>query len=68
VEYTSKLLEGIGLEPQRLRMINISSAMAGEFTSTTSEFTETIREIGPNPLRGTLSRPEVAPLDVGEME
>jgi coenzyme F420-reducing hydrogenase delta subunit len=62
------LLEGIGLEPQRLQMINISSAMAGEFSSTTSEFTETIREMGANPLRGTLSLSEKAPLDAEEME
>jgi hypothetical protein len=51
VEYTRELLEGIGLEPQRLQMINISSAMAGEFTFSAAEITAAIQQLGPNPLR-----------------
>jgi coenzyme F420-reducing hydrogenase delta subunit len=46
-----KLLEDIGLEGQRLQMINISSAMAGQFAFAAAEITAEIERIGPNPLR-----------------
>jgi hypothetical protein len=32
-------------------MINISSAMAGEFTFSAAEITAAIQQLGPNPLR-----------------
>jgi len=51
VEYTRQLLESIGLEGQRLQMINVSAAMAGEFASAAAEITAEIRRLGPNPLR-----------------
>ena len=51
MEFTRQLLEGIGLEPQRLQMINISAAMAGEFTFSAAEITAAIQQLGPNPLR-----------------
>jgi coenzyme F420-reducing hydrogenase delta subunit len=51
VEYTRDLLESIGLEGQRLQMINVSAAMAGEFASSAADFTDEIRGLGPNPLR-----------------
>lgn len=51
VEHTQQILERIGLGAQRLQMINISSAMAGEFSSTATNFTAAIGELGPNPLR-----------------
>jgi F420-non-reducing hydrogenase iron-sulfur subunit len=44
-------LESIGLEGQRLQMINVSAAMAGEFTFSAAEITAEIRQMGPNPLR-----------------
>jgi F420-non-reducing hydrogenase iron-sulfur subunit len=44
-------LENIGLEGQRLQMINVSAAMAGEFTFSAAEITAEIRQMGPNPLR-----------------
>ena len=50
MEFTRQLLEGIGLEPQRLQMINISAAMAGEFTFSAAEITAAIQQLGPNPL------------------
>jgi coenzyme F420-reducing hydrogenase delta subunit len=40
-------------------MINLSSAMAGEFSNTATEFTAAIRALGPNPLR--LQPQELAP-------
>jgi F420-non-reducing hydrogenase iron-sulfur subunit len=51
VEFARKLLEEIGLEGQRLQMINISSAMAGQFAFAAAEMTAEIERIGPNPIR-----------------
>ncbi len=51
MEYTRDLIEAIGLEGQRLHMINISSAMGGQFAFTAAEITAEIERLGPNPLR-----------------
>jgi coenzyme F420-reducing hydrogenase delta subunit len=51
VEATRRLLEAIGLEGRRLQMINLSSAMAGQFAFAAAEITAEIRNLGPNPLR-----------------
>jgi len=51
VEEAHKLLEQIGLEGQRLQMINISSAMAGQFAFAAAELTAEIERLGPSPLR-----------------
>jgi len=45
-------LDAIGLESSRIQMINLSSAMGGQFAQSAAEFTEKIRLLGPNPLRG----------------
>jgi coenzyme F420-reducing hydrogenase delta subunit len=44
------LLDQIGLEPERVRMFNISSAMAGEFANAAKEMTEQITKLGPSRL------------------
>ena len=46
-----KLLEQIGLEAQRVQMINLSSAMGGQFAFSAAELTAEIRRLGPNPLK-----------------
>lgn len=51
VEFTRNLIEEIGLEGRRLQMINVSAAMGGQFAWSAAEFTEEIRQMGPNPLR-----------------
>lgn len=51
MEQTRKLLERIGLPGQRLQMINISSAMAGQFAFAAAELTAEIQRLGPSPLR-----------------
>jgi len=51
VEYARELLEEIGLEGRRVQMINVSSAMGGQFAWSAAELTEEIRRIGPNPIR-----------------
>jgi len=45
------LLDQIGLEPERVRMFNISSAMAGRFADAAKEMTEQIAVLGPSRLR-----------------
>jgi len=44
------LLEEIGLESQRIQMINLSSAMGGQFAWSAAEMTAEIKRLGPNPL------------------
>ena len=58
VEYTRGLLDEIGLEGRRLQMINISAAMGGQFAWSAAEFTEEIRQLGPNPLRNAKAQPK----------
>jgi F420-non-reducing hydrogenase iron-sulfur subunit len=50
VEYAQELMKEIGLEPERLRMVNISASMGRPFADLTMEMTETIRKLGPSPL------------------
>ena len=45
------LVAQIGLEPERVRMENMSAAMAGRFVEVAKEMTQRIEEIGPNPLK-----------------
>ena len=52
VERIRELLAQIGLEPDRVRMFNMSSAMAGEFAKAATEMSEQVMKLGPNPLRG----------------
>lgn len=51
VDYVRGLLDEIGLEHERLRMINISAGMGARFAELANELGETIRELGPSPLR-----------------
>jgi coenzyme F420-reducing hydrogenase delta subunit len=50
VEYARQLLEAIGLAGRRVQMINVSSAMGGQFAWSAAELTEEIRRMGPSPL------------------
>lgn len=49
-----QLLAEIGIEPERVRMFNLSSAMAGQFAQAAREMNEQIEKIGINPLRNYL--------------
>lgn len=51
VEGLQKRLQKIGLEPERVRMFNLSSAMATEFAEAVRQMREQIAKLGPNPLR-----------------
>lgn len=54
------MLEAIGLQGQRLQMINVSSAMAGEFAFAVAEITAEVSRLGPTPLRDNGSGDHVA--------
>jgi coenzyme F420-reducing hydrogenase delta subunit len=45
-----KLLKAIGLEAQRIQMVNLSSAMGGQFAFSAAEMTAEIKRLGSNPL------------------
>lgn len=51
VAHVQQLLQQIGLEPGRLRMFNLSSAMASQFAEYVEEMTHQVEALGPNPLR-----------------
>ena len=52
VQYIKKMLEEIGMEPDRVQMFNISASDAPEFVRVGKMMTEKIRALGPNPIKG----------------
>jgi F420-non-reducing hydrogenase iron-sulfur subunit len=50
VNHIRSLLEQIGLGAERVRMVNLSAAMAARFAEAAAEMDAKIRELGPNPL------------------
>lgn len=50
VGYVKKVLEAIGIEPERVEMYNLSAAQGSRFAEIAREFTERIRELGPSPV------------------
>lgn len=51
VTYTQTLLEEIGIEPERVKMFNMSSAMGRRWAEAVKEMDDTVRQLGPSPLR-----------------
>ena len=51
VEYVQSYLEEIGLESERLEMVNISAGMGHRFAEVASNITEKIRKLGPSPVK-----------------
>jgi coenzyme F420-reducing hydrogenase delta subunit len=58
VDHAAELLAEIGLEPERVRMINISAAMGEQFAIEVTNFVEAIETLGPSPLSGQAGNPE----------
>jgi len=56
VAYVKKTLSEIGIEPERIDMFNLSSAMGPRFAEIAIEMTERIRKIGPSPIAVTADR------------
>jgi len=54
VAHVQDVLKNIGLEPERVQMFNLSSAMGGRFTEAAKEMTEKVGALGPNPLRARM--------------
>jgi Methyl-viologen-reducing hydrogenase, delta subunit len=52
------LLEQIGLEPARLRMVNLSSAMGRKFAEEAESITAEVKALGLSPLHGDGLTPE----------
>lgn len=51
MNHAKKLLEEVGLEPERLEMFNLGASDAPLFAAACNEMTERARNLGPNPLR-----------------
>ena len=51
VEHVRWLLERVGLEPDRIEMVNMSSAMGLKFAEAATRMTDRVRSLGPSPLR-----------------
>jgi F420-non-reducing hydrogenase iron-sulfur subunit len=51
VGQVKKILEELGLEPERVEMYNLSAAQGPRFAEIAREMTEKIRALGPSPLR-----------------
>ncbi len=51
VNYVQSLMRQIGLEPERVRMVNMSSAMGQQWAQAVTETDATVRKLGPNPLK-----------------
>lgn len=62
ITLVQELLEFVGMK-DRLHLSWISSAEAGKFVEVVSGFTETIRDLGPNPLKDFDMKPWLDRLD-----
>jgi coenzyme F420-reducing hydrogenase delta subunit len=53
------ILQECGIEKERLRMVNISAAMATNLAAVINEMVNTIKELGPNLIRKINGGPEI---------
>lgn len=51
VNTARQLLEEAGLEPERLRMVNVSAASSQKFAECVREMVETVSKLGPSPVK-----------------
>lgn len=51
VNYVKEILSAIGLEPERVEMFNLSSAMGLRFAEIATQMTEQIQALGPSPVK-----------------
>ena len=50
VNYVKKVIEEIGIKPERVEMFNLSSAMGPRFAEIATEMTQRIKKLGPSPI------------------
>jgi coenzyme F420-reducing hydrogenase delta subunit len=60
VNYVKTVLEGLGMEPERIEMYNMSSAEGPRFAEVAREFTERIKELGPSPVPKSQTKEKAA--------
>jgi coenzyme F420-reducing hydrogenase delta subunit len=60
VNHVKMLLAELGMEPERVEMYNMSSAMGAKFAEVATEFTNRIKELGPNPVKREGVNPHAA--------
>jgi F420-non-reducing hydrogenase iron-sulfur subunit len=53
IEFTRRLLEFSGIEPDRLILKWVSSAEGPRFAQVVTEFVDSVKRMGPSPLKGT---------------
>jgi F420-non-reducing hydrogenase iron-sulfur subunit len=51
LEYARKLLEEVGIEPERLGIFYMSGSQAHAFAAAATQMTTRVRHLGPSPLR-----------------
>jgi len=51
LDYARRLLEQVGIEPERLGIFYMSGSQAHAFAAAATEMTERVRRLGPSPLR-----------------
>jgi len=51
VAHVRRLLDEIGIGGERVTMLKMSAGMGDRFARTATEFTDTIRQLGPNPIK-----------------
>jgi len=50
VERLKTLLPGVGIDPARVEMYNLSAAQGPRWAEICTEFTERIKKLGPSPI------------------
>lgn len=51
IKQVKRILKELGLEEERVDMFYMSSAMGREFAEAATKITETVRKLGPNPIK-----------------
>ncbi|MDR1086344.1 MAG: hydrogenase iron-sulfur subunit [Deltaproteobacteria bacterium] len=55
VAYLQKELKAIGLEPERLAMVNVSASQGPQFAQNVDDFTAVVKGLGPSPFKKKLA-------------
>ena len=56
IAYLKSLLDEIGVGGDRVEMMMMSAGMGERFAQAATDFTQRIRELGPNPIKNTATR------------
>ena len=51
VQYVKKILEALGIEPERVEMFNLSAGEGPRFAEIAQEMVDRIKQLGPSPVR-----------------